>query len=134
MVKPFLRGKHLPQSVVDEALTRNAVLSPDSCGWHYVEGLREDDSLELALAWDKKTGLTHHGRFFDDIQCEVLMVDGSAQLILKKNWPAFCARQKQLLAEVIASRGPTDPPIRWSDEQALGPNAAQANAKASEPQ
>lgn len=43
MVKQFLRGKHLPQSAVDDALNRNGVLSPDSCGWNYIEGLREGD-------------------------------------------------------------------------------------------
>jgi hypothetical protein len=124
LVKQFLRGKHLSETVVDTQLRRKGVLSPETCGWHYVEGLREGDSYELAMAWDKKTGLSHHGRYFADLQCEVVMLDGSAQQIQKKDWPAFCAKQKQLLAEVIASRGPNDPPVRWSDEQALGPNVA----------
>lgn len=120
--RTLLGGKHVPQSVVDTALKNNGVLSPVSCGWHYIEGLREDDNPELAVAWDKKVGLNHNGRLTKDLQCEVILLVGSTLHMSKKDWPAFCAKQKELLAKTIASRDLKDPPIRWSDEEALGPN------------
>lgn len=122
LMKMLLGGKHLPQSVVDSAFSKDGALSPASCGWHYVEGLKQEDSPELAIAWDKMAGLDHNGRFLKDLQCEAVMLDGSSQHIFKKGWPAFCAKQKQLLQEVIASRTTNDPSVRWSDEPALGPN------------
>ena len=39
----LLRGKTVPESVVKEILERGELLTPDTCGWHYVEGLRIDD-------------------------------------------------------------------------------------------
>ena len=36
------------------------LLAPETCGWHYVEGLRLDDDRRLALFWDK-AGLDHNG-------------------------------------------------------------------------
>lgn len=121
-VKALLRGKHLPQSVVDAAFVTHGVLSPASCGWHYVEGLRKGDDPALAVAWDKMSGLNHNGRLMKNVEREVILLDGSAQQISKTEWPKFCTHQKRLLAEAEAKRKPGDPPIRWSDEAALGPN------------
>lgn len=125
-VKGLLRGKHLSQSVVDEALARDGSLSPASCGWHYVEGLRADDPPDVAIAWDKVTGLGHNGQRVRWLAREVVMLDGSSQLIGIKNWAAFVALQKNRLTEIQATRSPNAPPIRWSDEATLGPNTASA--------
>jgi hypothetical protein len=122
-LKNLMGGKHIPQVVVDAAFAKDGVLSPASCGWHYVEGLRKDDALTgLAVAWDKMSGLDHNGRLRKDFEREVVMLDGSSQMISKKKWPEFCATQQALIAKAIAIRTRTDPPIRWSDESALGPN------------
>ena len=118
----FMRGKHLPQSVVDQALARDGCLSPDTCGWHYVEGLREGDALDIAVAWDKVEGLDHNGRRRSGLMHEVAFLDGSHTCITKDEWAEFVKKQKHLLAEVIAKRPLNSPPVRWSDEQTLGPN------------
>ena len=34
-----LRGKTVPEKVVKDILERGELLGPDTCGWHYVEGL-----------------------------------------------------------------------------------------------
>src|ERR1700719_748557 len=39
----LLRGKTVPLEMVQTILDRGERLSPDTCGWHYVEGLRSDD-------------------------------------------------------------------------------------------
>jgi len=49
-------------------------------------------------------------------------LDGSTEFINKRAWPEFIAKQKLLLAQTIVSRDSNAPPIRWSDEEDLGPN------------
>jgi hypothetical protein len=115
-------GKFIKSAAVDTAFTTKGGLSPDSCGWHYVEGLREGDPQDLALVWDKTRGLDHHGMRRANIEHEVISLDGSRQFISPAAWPNFCATQRMLIAEVITKRSATNPPIRWSDEAALGPN------------
>ena len=121
-VRWWMRGKHLPQSVVDQAIARDGVLSPETCGWHYIEGLREDDNPGTAIAWDKVTGLGHNGERRPGLAHEVVFLDCSHQYIFTQEWPGFAATQKLFLAEVIAKRSSNDPPIRWSDESTFGPN------------
>jgi hypothetical protein len=118
----FLGGKNVPSAVVLTALTNNGTLSPGTCGWHYVEGLRMDDDPQIMVAWDKVVGLWHNGDRRRGLMHEVVFLDDSMSFIAKTNWPAFVAEQKQMLAKVIASRESNSPPIRWSDEATLGPN------------
>jgi hypothetical protein len=125
----LLRGKHLSQATVEKALLQDGELGPNSCGWHYIEGLRESDSPQLAVAWDRVTGLDHQGRRRSGSQHEVVMVDGSTQFVSKRAWPNFVANQKRLLAEASKARTVGNPVIRWSDEETLGPNTEKAGAK-----
>ena len=118
----ILRGKHVSQKTVDEALARDSLLGPDSCGWHYVEGLRTNDEPQIAVAWDKARGLNHGGRRMRGLEHEVILVDGSVLLISQEKWPAFVEEQKRLLAETASKRSKDSPSIRWSDENTLGPN------------
>jgi hypothetical protein len=60
-----LQGKTVPLDVVKVTLERGSRLGPDTCGWHYVEGLRLDDDPRLALCWDK-VGLGHNGERLPD--------------------------------------------------------------------
>ena len=119
-----MRGKHLEQKNVDDAFARDGVLGPSSCGWHYVEGLQKDDSPQLAVAWDRVTGVNHFGQWSKELQCEIVRLDGSTDHIPVKAWPEFVEQQKKLLAETAANRSTNSPPIRWSDEETLGPNTA----------
>lgn len=56
----LLRGKTVPESSVVARLEAGELLTPETCGWHYVEGLRKGDYPRLALFWDK-VGLGHNG-------------------------------------------------------------------------
>jgi hypothetical protein len=120
-----LGGKNIPHDVVQESLTREGLFGPTNCGWHYIEGLRVDDDPEIAVAWDKVTGLGHNGERQPRCMHEVVLLDGSTQFILKTAWPEFVADQKQRLTRVMASRDAKAPAIRWSDELTLGPNIVQ---------
>jgi hypothetical protein len=117
-----LPGKNIRREFVETTLKRDGKLSPETCGWHYVEGLRDDDDLQIAVAWDKVVGLGHNGQRWPRYMHEIVHLDGSTEFIEKNQWHEFIANQKNLLAHVVALRASNAPPIRWSDEEDLGPN------------
>lgn len=71
-VTPYLlRGRTVSEAVVREALKRDGRLGPDSCGWHYVEGLRVDDDPGLAILFCRgQTGTYRLGRNVNMRMCE----------------------------------------------------------------
>jgi hypothetical protein len=117
-----LGGKTVPGEVVQAALTNQGSFGPATCGWHYIEGLREGDDPGIAVAWDKVTGLGHNGERRPRLMHEVVFLDASTQFITQSRWTEFVAEQRQKLEKVIASRESHAPPIRWSDEATLGTN------------
>jgi len=119
---PTVRGKTVPVKMARAALLKNGVLSPESCGWNYVEGLSTNDSGQIAIAWDKSWGIGHDGRRIRGFGRELVYADGSDGVILYENWPKFAMGQREKLAMIITSRSTSAPPIRWSDEETLGTN------------
>ncbi len=117
----LLAGKNLRFEAVAAALT-NGTFGPDTCGWHYVEGLRQDDDPSIAIVWDKPVGLGHWADRNPYLMHEVIYVDGSTRYVSKSEWPGFVEDQRRRIAATIASRRPGAPAIRWSDEATLGPN------------
>ena len=94
----LLRGKTVPESVVEEVLKRGELLTPETCGWHYVEGLRLDDDHRLALFWDK-AGLDHNGGLLPQGGHLVMLVSGFREHIPASKWEHFLEEQRKLLAQ-----------------------------------
>jgi hypothetical protein len=117
-----LGGKNIPRERVQATFARDGILSPATCGWHYVEGLRDDDDPQIAVVWDKVFGLGHNGERKRGMMHEVVLLDGANQYVSKDQWPKFIADQKERLEKVIADRSTNAPRIRWSDTESLGPN------------
>ncbi len=92
----LLRGKTVPESVVTEILDRGDLLGPETCGWHYVEGLTLADDHRLALFWDK-AGLDHNGRRLPKGGHMVMFLHGG-EYIPGNEWPKFLKEQESLLA------------------------------------
>jgi hypothetical protein len=92
-----LQGKTVPLGLVQAILERGERLGPDSCGWHYVEGLRLDDDARLALCWDK-IGLGHNGQRLEDGGRFVIFVKNGIEYIPGAKWQEFLEEQKKLLA------------------------------------
>jgi hypothetical protein len=92
-----LREKTVPYDIVKTILERGERLGPDTCGWHYVEGLRLDHDKRLALCWDK-VGLGHNGQRLSDGGRSVLLVNLGYEYIPGPKWKEFLQEQEQLLA------------------------------------
>lgn len=93
-----LRGKTVPLEVVQQALAEDGKLGPQSCGWHYVEGLTDADNPQIAIVWDK-VGLGHNGQRLKGGGHEVVFLDGTTTTISARQWPDFTERQKQLIEQ-----------------------------------
>lgn len=94
----LLRSKTVPLEVVQAILERGERLGPDTCGWHYVEGLRRTDDRRLALVWDK-IGLGHNGQRLSDGGRTVLLVNMGYEYIPGAQWGSFLGEQAELLAK-----------------------------------
>jgi hypothetical protein len=91
-----LRGKTVPLEVVAEILESGRRLGPETCGWHYVEGLTTKDDSRIAILWDK-IGLGHNGNRLSEGGHYVVFLSGSSDYIPESKWPAFLAEQEELL-------------------------------------
>lgn len=102
----LLRGKIIPENVVRAKLESGELLTPETCGWHYVEGLRRGDDSRLALFWDK-IGLGHNGERLTNGGHPVGFVNGTTTIIPAAEWDTFLAEQQQLHAQLMG-RVPPD--------------------------
>ena len=98
-----LRGKSVPEEVVQTVFDRGERLGPDTCGWHYVAGLRADDDPKLAIFWDK-AGLDHNGRRLSQGDHVVMFLKFRRQLIPAQDWPGFLTEQQKLFEEAQLKR------------------------------
>jgi hypothetical protein len=97
----LLRGKTVPEASVLARLEAGELLTPDTCGWHYVEGLRKGDDPRLALFWDK-AALGHNGEQLRQGGHWVCRVNLDIEYVPESQWQAFLAEQEQLLATLKA--------------------------------
>ncbi len=91
----YLPGKSVPEDTVKAILENGGLLGPTTCGWHYVEGLRNDDDSRLGLFWDKE-GLNHNGGRLPEGGHYVCRVNGIVDYVRGKDWPAFLVEQAKL--------------------------------------
>jgi len=91
--------------LVRDILQRGDRLTPETCGWNYVEGLRKDSNPALALFWDKE-GLGHNGQRLSGGGHVVTFVNGTREHIPAAAWSRFLEKQRKLLAEETRRVGP----------------------------
>ncbi|MCO6044091.1 hypothetical protein NG895_09235 [Aeoliella sp. ICT_H6.2] len=92
-----LCGKIVPVKVTQARLASGKLLTPETCGWHYVEGLTLSDDKRLALLWDKAR-LGHNGERTSDGGTAVLFVDMGYEQVTGSEWDGFLAEQAALHA------------------------------------
>jgi hypothetical protein len=93
----LLRGKTVPLETVENVLAAGRGLDPDSCGWHYVEGLTKSDDGRIAIFWDK-VGLGHNGQRLPTGGHSVYFLGGSHGVVTAEEWPQFQEEQAKLIA------------------------------------
>jgi len=94
----LLRGKTVPLETVEEILDSGQLLGPETCGWHYVEGLTLKDDTHIAILWDK-IGLGHNGERLPEGGHYVVFLTGYREYIPESEWPAFLEKQEELLRQ-----------------------------------
>jgi len=92
----LLSGKIAAPEETEAVLASGGPLTPQTCGWHYVEGLTTDDDPELALFWCKEP-LDHNGGLSDGYV--VWTVSGSKEYVALNDWENFLTRQKELRSQ-----------------------------------
>ena len=96
----LLCGKTGSEESTKRVLDDGKLLSPETCGWHYLEGLRSDDDPQLALFWDKE-GLGHNGERLTGGGHIVMFVDGFTKHIIAEDWEQFRGDQRLLFLSLI---------------------------------
>ncbi len=92
-----LCGKTKSAEAAQAVLERGELLGPDTCDWHYVEGLTKNDDYRLAIVWDK-VGLDHNGGRLPNGGHSVLRLDGSEEIVSASEWSHFLEEQERLMA------------------------------------
>lgn len=92
----LLRGKTVPLDEVETILNRGDLLGPETCGWHYVEGLTKNDDPRIAIIWDK-VGLGHNGEALKPGGHSVIFLNGEEKYVPESEWPEFLEEQQRLL-------------------------------------
>jgi len=92
-----LSGKTKSTEDAREILERGELLGPETCDWHYVEGLTLSDDPRLALVWDK-VGLGHDGQRLPEGGHSVWRLHGPEEVIPGSKWQEFLEEQARLMA------------------------------------
>jgi hypothetical protein len=97
----ILAGKTKSAKEAERILKAGGKLGPETCDWHYVEGLTQKEyyDMDMALFWDK-SNLNHQGRRMLDGSHEVYRQGTfSPDYVPGSKWAEFLAEQKRLLEE-----------------------------------
>ena len=107
-------GKHNSQGILElNGYAEGRKLGDESNsetvhGCCVIQGWREDSDPDIAVLFDKLPNPGDHcigpKRIWAPLCREVVLVDGSMQAILEKNWPAFASNQVELLVKAGFSR------------------------------
>lgn len=92
---PSLRGKTVSLQKTMRRLRSGGQLDAETCGWHYVQGLRTTDPGRIAVMWDK-VGLGNRGERIPGGGHEVLYLNGQREIVPLRDWGKFLAYQDDL--------------------------------------
>jgi hypothetical protein len=105
-----LRGKTYPEEPARRLLASGRPLTPQTCGWHYVDGLSLQPGMNhrIALVWDK-IGLGHNSEYLPEGGHSVVFMSAHTQVIREADWPRFIAEQKKAWAAIRRGQTPEEP-------------------------
>lgn len=102
----FLTATGDDGEVYREAIKTDAPIPEEKCSRIYIQGLTSSNNLQIAILFDKKAtpGGGHFPSRSGKLIREVCLVDGSMQMVIETNWPAFASNQVELLVNDGMSR------------------------------
>src|SRR5262249_15124238 len=86
----------IQESVARRVLASGGLLGPETCGWHYVEGLNQTDDVRTAMLWDKEE-LGHYGERHRKSGREVLLLGGDINRIPHPQWASFQSEHESIM-------------------------------------
>jgi len=117
----LLRGKAYSEEAAAKLLVSGQPLTPETCGWHYVEGfsVQRSGSLRrsyrnIAVFWDK-IGLGHNSERLPNGGHTVMFLGGRSAIVNEADWPRFVAEQEKAVAAI--KRGETIQPSWVPDDE-----------------
>jgi len=127
----ILRGMSAKEQTVRSTLAAGSLLGPETCGWQYVEGLRQADDDRIAILWGKAE-LGHYGTRFRRSGREVLLLGGSTKWVRHHQWVAFQLEQELLLKnrKSVATNGVSSHTNRTGLAESNARNRALASVSA----
>ncbi len=105
-----LRGKAYPEGPAKQLLESGQPLTPETCGWQYVDGLtlQHASSSRFAIFWDK-IGLGHNSEYLPEGGHSVTFASGHGQVIREADWPRFIAEQEKAWEAIRRGETPEQP-------------------------
>jgi hypothetical protein len=94
-----LAGNGKSAEVAQQILESGGVLGPDTCDWHYVEGVNHDADATIAIFWDK-SGFDHTGRRLHGGHM-VGFNDGHVEIIPANRWKEFLTEQEKMVEQYL---------------------------------
>lgn len=104
-----IRGMIVPEKTISTILGRGGLLGPDTCGWHYTDGLTRADDPRIALLYCKQPP-GHNGQKTKDGGRQVVFVGVNIKWISGDKWPSFLEEQNQLISK-RSDRAKTGAPL-----------------------
>jgi hypothetical protein len=96
-----LTGPGYDTTAFEEAGATNGNVPEERCGRVYVQGLRDTNSPEIAILFDKIASPGDHCGAFRRLRApfgrEVGYLAGSMEFVLNSRWPEFADKQIKLL-------------------------------------
>jgi len=88
------------------ALIKNSIIPEDQCSRVYIQGLSETNDPSICILFDRNScrGGDHSRSPWGHRLREVLMLDGSMEVISDERWPEFSRKQVELLVAAGFSR------------------------------
>lgn len=97
-----LAGLSGNKNLLRQQIANNAPVTEEACSWVYWPGLRSTDNPDIALIWDRKSGVRFNGS--RAAGHDVGFVGGYMRQIPDRDWEMFLKDQEQLRAVAIAKR------------------------------
>lgn len=108
VLDPFT-GPGFDTSAFEHAMATSGNVPEEGCGRVYVQGLRNTNSPEIAVLFDKLSSPGDHCGGFRRLRAlfgrEVGYLDGSVEFIRDSEWPMFVAKQIKLLEAAGIPKG-----------------------------